>query len=190
MRDSLSEEIYQTLKQEITDGKLPKNTILSERQIAERFNVSKAPVKSALKRLCEEYYLVSFPRKGYIVNILTRDEFNQICEVRAHYEQLSIDLAVKNASDEEIESLKDIRLSSSLSETGNTLFHVRMAEIGHNIYHLDLIRRLMSFQALLNYDTEQVDRSHARIIEALLERDADKAKQMLQKDIYPSEDEE
>ena len=41
--------------------------LLTERELVERFQVSKAPIREALLRLCNEEVLTSIPRCGYVV---------------------------------------------------------------------------------------------------------------------------
>jgi DNA-binding GntR family transcriptional regulator len=108
MARTLAERICQTIRDEIIEGKLNHQDFLTEGGLAERFSVSKAPVRDAFHRLCQEGYLVSYPRKGYMINILTAGEIDQIQEVRAHLEQMSVKLAIQKATDAEIDSLAEI----------------------------------------------------------------------------------
>ena len=55
MPNRLSDMIYQAIRSDLESGALGKNTFFSEAEIAARFNVSKAPVKSALKQLCNQH---------------------------------------------------------------------------------------------------------------------------------------
>ena len=183
MSSTLARQIYEDLRCEIESGQLNKNRFITETQIAERYHVSKAPVKAALKQLCQEAFLTSYPRKGYLINILSPEEYAELRYVRKHYEKLSVILAIENASDSDIESLRNISSSDYASKTVNTQFHIRLAAIGGNSYHAEVISRLMNFQLLLPMSEADVDTPHERIIAALLERDCEKALQLLDEDL-------
>ena len=82
MAEKLSEKIYNSIKKDIEDGRLDTREFFSEAQFAEKYNVSKAPVRDALHLLCSEGYMVSYHRKGYMVNSFSVDEINQIQTIR------------------------------------------------------------------------------------------------------------
>jgi len=115
MAEKLSEKIYSQLRREIEAGKIDGRTILSECQLATEFNVSKAPVRDALHLLCSQGYLISLPRKGYMVNIV-----------------------IERAADAEIESLRTLISdgcdAKTASETSNAMFHMKLAELSGNKY--------------------------------------------------------
>ena len=196
MGETLAENIAQTIRDDIIEGRLGIHTFLTERELAARFSVSKAPVRDALHRLCQEEYLVSFARKGYMVNILSADEYVQIQQVRIHLEELSIKLAIQNASDAELDSLSDIISQQSLEKnpykTSNTRFHMRMAELSRNRYlvthlfsMLGAVARAVIVQVGVNETTHT--EIHQRIVNALKKRDKQEAIQALHDDIEEME---
>ncbi|MCG2969121.1 GntR family transcriptional regulator, partial [Escherichia coli] len=60
-RLSLREEIYQTLKQGIITLEFPPDQRLNDKELAEKFSVSRTPVREALKRLEDEGLVESIP---------------------------------------------------------------------------------------------------------------------------------
>ena len=138
MAEKLSEKIYSQLRREIEAGKIDGRTILSECQLATEFNVSKAPVRDALHLLCSQGYLISLPRKGYMVNIFTAEDINQIQVIRRELEKLSARLVIERAADAEIESLRTLISdggdAQTASETSNAMFHMKLAELSGNKY--------------------------------------------------------
>jgi DNA-binding GntR family transcriptional regulator len=79
---SASEVIAKHLREAITSGQLAEGEPVRQDDVARLFNVSKIPVREALKRL-EAEGLVSFQRnKGAVVTVLTEPELAQIFEVR------------------------------------------------------------------------------------------------------------
>jgi len=195
LADTLAENICQTIRDDIVEGRMGPQTFLIERELAERFKVSKAPVRDALHRLCQEGYLVSYARKGYMVSIITEEECNQIQAVRAHLEQMSIKLAVKFASDAEINSLEDTISTSGKEKnpfkTNNTRFHLRLAEISGNRYLYSLLYSMLAASSravILRISPESDSTNHWRIIEALKRRDEAAAIAALKDDVVYYDD--
>ncbi|MCE5209588.1 MAG: GntR family transcriptional regulator [Chloroflexi bacterium] len=196
MGETLAENISQAIRDDIIEGRLGIHSFLTERELANRFSVSKAPVRDALHRLCQEEYLVSFARKGYMVNMISAEEYVQIQQVRLHLEELSIKLAVKNATDVELDSLSEI-ISQQVAEknpykVSNTRFHLRLAEISRNRYlysHLYSMLGTVARAVIVQIgpkDSLHMDH-HARIIEALKRRDEQAAITALHEDIEQME---
>lgn len=188
MKPKLSTKIYESIKIDIVNGTLTPKSFLSESEVAKKFNVSKAPVRDALHLLCEQGYLISFPRKGYMVNVYTIDDLNQIQEIRSHLEKLCVVLTIQNATDSEIESLREFTLKdvnqSDPIKTNNTLFHMRLAEISKNKFLPDVLKDLLNKVSQIKINSKSDLEKHNAIIDALLERDTKKALDCLSIDIY------
>lgn len=142
MKEKLSEKIFGAAARRYYRGEVHRAGFISESEIAERYGVSKAPVKDALHLLADQGYLVSYPRKGYMVNTFTNEEVNQIQQIRRCLETLCVQLAIENATDEEIERLRDTTIGADMSEspeqTVNYRFHMgllayRATRAGKNI---------------------------------------------------------
>ena len=187
MAIKLSEKIYEKIRNDIIEGVLESKVFISESEIAKKFEVSKAPVRDALHLLCKEGYLISYPRIGYMVNTYTNDEINQIQQVRIHLEKLSVELAIRNATDEEILSLREYTQNQSGEidpyKTNNTLFHMRLAEISKNEYLPRTLKDLLGIVSQAKIKAESDLDAHKKIIEALLERNLKKSIEYLEKDI-------
>lgn len=78
---SAEQEVYEALRQEIIRGLAP-GTALRLAQLAERFQVSTMPVRSAIARLESEGLVVQRPRRGAVVTDLTVDDFNDLYAIR------------------------------------------------------------------------------------------------------------
>ena len=176
---SLYEVVYNTIKDDINNGRIPTYSSLNETQLAERFKVSKITVKTALRKLCDEYYLKAFPRKGYKVNVLTDEEFEQLKELRLHYERFSITQAIIRASDEEIKTL--LVTPEGISPT--IFFHTQLAGLTKNKYHYEIMEKIMKFQYNPPISSEQIKKNHEKIVDELLKRNLTTALSMLEKDI-------
>lgn len=187
MKDKLSEKIYSSIKLDIENGLIDSRTFLTESQTAKKFSVSKAPVRDAFHLLCSQGYLISYPRKGYMVNLFSNDEINQIQVVRKHLEKLSIRLVIENANDEEIKLLYEytkIQLNNNdPSKTNNSLFHLKLAKLSKNEYLPIVLNELLIKASQSQIKEKSNFQKHNNIIDALLERNYEKAILCLDEDI-------
>lgn len=188
MSEKLSEKIYNHLKSEIETGTIDVRTILSESQLAKEYSVSKAPVRDALHLLCSQGYLISLPRKGYMVNIFTAEDINQVQVIRRELEKLSARLVIEHASDAEIESLRlqisDCSAATTGSETSNAMFHMKLAELSGNRYLPGVLSELVYKASQTQLGSKQVQPNrHLDIVDALLARDVRKVEELLDADI-------
>ena len=68
MKQTLQEQIYTTLIQQIAKNRWPENTLLpSENALASEFGVAKMTVRGALEKLVEDGFIAAIPSKGYFV---------------------------------------------------------------------------------------------------------------------------
>ncbi|WP_251614643.1 GntR family transcriptional regulator [Senimuribacter intestinalis] len=187
MAEKLSSKIYNSIKADIDSGVIDGRSFLSEAQLAKQFGVSKAPVRDALHLLCSQGYLISYPRKGYMLNLYSSDEINQIQVIRRQVEKLCVKLAIENASNEEILSLKEFTEqqmgSSDPSKTNNTMFHLRLAEITGNQYLPGILQDMLYKASMAAIKSSSDLEKHQHIVNALLERDLEKAELYLEEDI-------
>ena len=187
MEEQLSTKIYNQIRTDILSRVIDERTILTENEIAREFNVSKAPVRDALHLLCAQGYLLSFPRKGYIIRVYSRQEIKKIQTVRTHIEKLSVSLAIENATDEQINSLREYlkpqQPVNDPEKTNNNLFHMRLAEITSNEYVPLVLRELIHKICFVWIDEEYDVETHERIVDALLERNEEKAIAALEDDL-------
>ena len=87
---SLSEAIYREIKKRITKGIYPGGTALTEAGLAEEFNTSKTPVKTAIGRLVTEGWLETGFRKKVYVKKITHKQIDDYYEVRELFERQAI----------------------------------------------------------------------------------------------------
>jgi len=198
MKLTIAKHIHSHLREAIVSGKLQPGYMLSEQTLADEYSSSKMPVREALHQLCQEGYLVSYPRRGYVVSNITEEDFLEVQQVRRSLEMLSIELVVQRASDDEIRGLSKILhdpdpeggTSSGIAHHAviNNRFHLELARLAKNkrlydsLNHLlgEVIRAGFRFFSLSSLENRHF---HERIIEALLDRDAEKAKGVLREDL-------
>ena len=184
---SLTEKLYTDLRRRIIEGEIAPREFITESRVAEEYSVSKAPAKQALHILADQGYLISYPRRGYMVCTYSIEEVNQIQEIRRCLEALCVRLAIERATDDEIRSL---RIYEGLEEYEldpraaiNTRFHMRLADLSGNPFLPETLRPLV-LKATMSYIKGPPDTEHfEKIVRAMLARDAELAVSLLAEDV-------
>ncbi len=91
-KKSLSNMVYRDLKEKILKNKLLPGDKLIEMEIASELDVSRTPVREALKKLENDGLVTSFPRKSYIVSKISVKEAKNLYIVRKSLEPLCVEL--------------------------------------------------------------------------------------------------
>lgn len=103
---SLTDKVYESLRSEILSCALEPGRAICEAELAERFRVSKTPVREALANLRAEGFVRTFPRRGYQVVPVTLADLNDLFDVRAIYEAGAAELACRRLSPADLDRLQ------------------------------------------------------------------------------------
>lgn len=187
MEEKLSSKIYTEIRKDILDGAYSPRDFLSEAQIAAKYGVSKAPVKEALHILADQGYLISYPRRGYMVNTYSDQEIDDIQEIRKTIESLCVRLAIRRASDKEIEDLRFYKNETDHNldprETINARFHIGLAKISGNPFLPETLQPLVNKASMSQIKRDPDTDNFDKIIDAMLQRDETAALYWLDQDI-------
>jgi DNA-binding GntR family transcriptional regulator len=115
----LRDIIFEHLKQEILDGKIKPDDRLIERDIAEKLNVSRTPIREALRKLETEGFVEHIPRKGVVVRGFNITEIKEIYEIRKELECLAVRHAIKNITEYDVQMMKVILEGLEKEEKGD-----------------------------------------------------------------------
>lgn len=175
---------YVLLKQEILTGALRPGEYLKETKLAERFGVSRTPVREALMRLDHDR-VVERNRRGYQVRIITPEEILEIYEARSIIEGAAAAAAAErhtatdrvhiNAANNRYQELD---VSDPVARVqANVDFHATIWEASHNRAFADLLGRLnLQFlrfpNTTLTYPGrwEKSKKEHQALTDAILSR--------------------
>ncbi|WP_420411177.1 GntR family transcriptional regulator [Roseibium sp.] len=102
----VADQLIETLKQEMHAGTLKPGDQLEEAALADRFEVSRTPVREAVRSLVESGLLETRPRKGAFVRMLSAKELIDLFEVAAELEALASRLASERLTDEGLASIQ------------------------------------------------------------------------------------
>ena len=95
---SLVNKVYEYLRDGIIEGDLRPGTRLLERELSERLDVSRIPIREALPQLEAEGLITTLPRRGSIVTQLTLRDIDELFSVRTSLEVLAARLASQQAA--------------------------------------------------------------------------------------------
>ena len=103
------ENIYNELKKRIIRNTYDPGEIISENALAAEFNVSRTPVREALKNLQNEKWVVTIPKVGIQVSNIEVNELKSNFEIRKALETLVVKTLIeKGLSQEAIEKLEQL----------------------------------------------------------------------------------
>lgn len=183
-----SEVIATHLREAIISGHFDEDEPIRQDDVAKLFNVSKIPVREALKRL-EAEGLVLFQRnKGAVVTRISEPELAQMFEVRVLLEVQAIRLAVPNMTAATFAAAERI-CSAFLGEEDvgrwselNWQLHACLYEPAQRPFMVNLIRsihdkleRYLRMQMSLSEGKQRADQEHREIIAACRAGDGDRA---------------
>jgi DNA-binding GntR family transcriptional regulator len=101
-RKSLHEELAESLQDLIVSGALAPGSKVPERQLCEQFNVSRTPLREALKVLSADGLVVLQPNRGAWVSTITLAELEEVFPILGALEALAGELACQQVTDAEI----------------------------------------------------------------------------------------
>lgn len=172
----------------IERGELQPGERLQEVRLAEKFGISRTPIREALHRLETLGLAEPGTKRGLIVASISYERLRQLFSVREGLEKMAIQLAVSAASDEEIALLQDmVNSEKNLTDSKalhdhNRLFHRQIYRAAHNPYLNEMLDNLRIHLSLLQGTTyalpdrsEEAKREHQAIVDALVRRDSQAA---------------
>lgn len=121
-------EILEALRADIISGELTAGSLLRQQLLAERFGVSRMPIREALYRLEAEGFISFTPNKGAMVAPVSAADLQEIYEMRVAAETLALRLAVPELTNAQIGRAEDLQAemeAAPLAELGalNAAFH-------------------------------------------------------------------
>jgi len=185
-------DAYQLILRAIDVGTYRPGDRLVESELADRFGVSRTPIREALQRL-ETQSLLARDGRSLIVASLDHNQMAELYVVRSELEGLAARLAARHATEEEVRLLREfveedkgrVGDPSALSRT-NRRFHRQVHLASHNRYlvqQLDLVYRSMALMTTTSLAaegrSERALEEHAAVVDAISKGDADAAQKEL-----------
>lgn len=98
----LWESITDELREEILSARLAAGSRLVETDLADRFGVSRGPIRDALTQLAREGLVEDLPRRGTFVASLTEEDLREVYVIRSAIEEAAVRLAVVKATSDDV----------------------------------------------------------------------------------------
>ncbi|MBL6932071.1 MAG: GntR family transcriptional regulator [Rhodospirillales bacterium] len=192
-------KLRRQLEEEIFSGHLEPGVRLDENALAQRFEVSRTPVREALRQLASCGLVEMRPHQGAVVATITLPSMIEMFEVMAELEGLCARLAARRMTDHERSNLVEIHEQcQQLAENGdieayytcNKIFHEAIYAGSHNQFLEESTCAIRN--RLSPYRRQQLNQSgrlshsfkeHDKVVKAILDLDDEAAAQALSKHI-------
>ncbi|MEO0381039.1 MAG: GntR family transcriptional regulator [Pseudomonadota bacterium] len=176
---SQGETAYAKLLAAIRSGAFAPGERLRETDVATRLNLSRTPVREALRRLEADGIVEHRPRLGAVIRQLSHSELVELYEMRSVLERTAAEMAAKHAGAAEIEALRALNetLAASAPQQAATLnqdFHRGIYRATRNRFLMEAARALNNALMLLGPTTlddaariAEVSAQHNAILDAI-----------------------
>jgi len=182
---SSGEAAYDALLTAISAGAFAPGDRLREEDVADRLDLSRTPVREALRRLESDGIVEHRPRVGAVIRTLSHTEIVELYEMRIVLERTAAEMAATHGAEAEFDALAATndriaahRDTPALGAAINQSFHRGLYLAGRNRFLLEAARALNNSLLLLGpttyTDPDRMDvvvRQHRDIVAALRSRD-------------------
>ncbi|WP_037316327.1 GntR family transcriptional regulator [Ruegeria halocynthiae] len=192
------DDIYEQVKAMAVSFRLRPGDRLNEVALSRELGVSRTPLREALNRLVAERMFDFRPGQGFFCRSLDAKTIFDLFELRQVIEVAAVRLACDKATDADLKALRDDLYATGIDITGLTIedavsrdeaFHLEIARLSGNSELLQTLRRInerIRYIRWISLSLDRVQRSkeeHKRVMQALLNRHADEAADVLSQHI-------
>jgi DNA-binding GntR family transcriptional regulator len=186
---TLRERIVEFIKDAVISGTLKPGERVPESEIAERFGISRTPIREAFRQLESEGFLMMTPRKGAVVSPITDKDVREFYAIKSLLEGYAAEKACVELTDKELKKLQDLNAEMAKNEEkGNVKNFFKLDNQFHEVFIKG--SRNEKLCALINQLVEQFERfritalslpgrmqnsvaQHKEIIEAIEDKNTD-----------------
>lgn len=188
---SRTQQVYATLREDIVRTRLAPGQVVIEPELAQRFGVSKTPVREALQILAVEGLVTIIPRRGYVVRQLGLNDMREVLDLRSFIEPPLAAAATRLATPDFVQELESIYTTqvegNSVSELTDAAraFHERILDASRNVRARSVMDSLFDettrghhlVPAVSDHIRSDVERQgHQNILSAITAGDAEAAR--------------
>lgn len=181
----------------ILGGQLRPGDRLVERLLAEKLNVSRAPVREALRELAGEGLAEERPTGGMAVRRFDTEDVDRLFEIRCFLEQLTYRHLIDQPGDAAFDLLDEVvaRSTAALQQgnlpaarESNANFHATLTSLGGKIIAevSEFVGSRMSWLLSNHHDPAAMHADHLALLAALRNRDLDLAQNLCQQHLARS----
>jgi DNA-binding GntR family transcriptional regulator len=180
----LGDFVYDQLKEMILTRKIRCGEKIQEQQIEKLLNVSRTPVREAVRKLSNEGIVILYPNRYAEVITFTEESIKELGMVRITMDCLAAQQAIQNGSNRDFDELKDlVKLCDEAHENKDfyqqiqydAQFHMKLINISKNTVLIDILNNLLSRTQLLqttieDFSTRCEVKNHHAILDELYAR--------------------
>ena len=183
---SLADKAYHEIRRLIVSLELAPGGVIDERQLIERLEIGRTPVREALRRLAQERLVEVYPRRGMFVTGVDVRQLARLSEVREVLEPEAARLAAERATDADRAELA--ALVEELDRGGSELMELdeRIHRAVYRAAHNDLLEATLEQYYVLAlriwwialdraHELEEAVEAHRALLEAIQAGDAERA---------------
>jgi DNA-binding GntR family transcriptional regulator len=213
---SLHAQTYQALRTSILSGQLVPGDRLIETQLAQQLQVSRTPIREAMRQLQREGLLAGDTNEGLRVTSISAEDVIHLYDCRIGLEQMSVAGACERITSTQLQTLEQTILQAealmqrSPAELGSGLeldsvntqlleldyqFHQMIAESSGNKWLVELLNQVFDKMTLLRLQTTRKNPKvlelrveHHQIFEAIAQRDREVAVKAVRSHLVASKD--
>lgn len=194
---TLREKILENIRDSIISGLLKAGSRVSEPELAERYGISRTPIREAFRQLESEGYLIVIPRRGAVVREFNQKDVEEFYAIKSILEGYAARRACEKLTDKELDKLQVINNRLAELAGNNDIkaffkvhndFHDLFIKAADNEKLRDLITSLVTrFQRLRFMSLSMPNRmkisvqEHEKILDAFRKKDAAAAEKLVSK---------
>ncbi len=191
---SLADQVFERLETDILAGKYKRGEIITELRLCTELEVSRTPIREALRRLLQEH-LVEETGKGTMVLGITLKDFEDMCAIRLKIEELAIRGFIDCSSEDAKKELKEALEFQEFYLNRSDTDHIKVMDGRfHEIIYrncgsmilcdtlLPLHKRVQMFRKMSIDRTGRAEKSvaeHREIFEAIMNSDKETASRLM-----------
>ncbi len=199
-RQSLASAVADKLRSMIIHGDVQEGEQLRQDAIAADFQVSRIPVREALRQLEAEGLIKIVAHRGAVVSALSADEIEELFDIRALLECAVLKVSIPNLTEADFEKAESILETYEkalwMKEVGtwgrlNWQFHSTLYSRANRPHFMSIIKMLNNngdrytrLQLYLTQAFERAKQEHRALLELCRKRDATSASDLLEKHIH------
>ncbi len=193
---TLRERIVDTIRGAIVNGQLMPGTRIAEPELADKFGISRTPIREAFRQLESEGFITVIPRKGAIVASLSSQDVADFYDLKMVLEGYAARCAAKTLKETDLSKMELVNRQLEAAATKKDLrrlldlhneFHdIFLRACGNEKLHAivqNLVMQFQRFRLILAMPgrIEGSIRQHREIIDAFRKKDADLAEDLVRK---------
>lgn len=197
--ETLASTVYQQLRDDILTGKLKPGHKLRLQTLKADYKVGNSPIREALNRLSSNGMVVREENKGFRVSLASIAELKELIRTRCWLEEIAIRKSIENATETYDENIvlafhrlsrikpdEDGRYVSDIQEQKHFEFHQALLAacdsrflLGYCAHLYEQTTRYRNLAAVVEYREGHENAEHLAIRDAVLDREADRAVELL-----------